>query len=200
MKKSLSLAFAIIILTSCIEDNVTLEPLNMGYLEVLNSTFEEGYKWYISATPIEQKDFWHFKINNTISGFEWSENQKQILTELQENLNSNWFELEDQSYTAFEQDWKERALRCFSKRDLYYIVCTTNAFSITDNYSAFGLIGSSGGSIGPNDETKCECSEGSDYCGAPLGLVDLECKKGCELTTERGCGTLLLYDCDGTCW
>lgn len=172
-----------------------------NYDHIYKMSEAESRQWYLAASNEVKIDFWHFKLADALSSFEWTDEQRLILVEMLSSLHSNWFsESESDELFEFEARWKPRALECISKRDLYYLICTCKPFTLEDYYGNLGLIEGGSSSRGPEEETECECSSDSDYCGAPFGVFDLECKTGCSLITNRGCGSWLAHPCSGTCW
>lgn len=67
---------------------------------------------------------------------------------------------------------------------------------------AFEIFASLGGEKGSPDDTQnlapnCSCSRQSDYCG--WWRSGASCGGGSCRMQVGGCGTMLLYDCDGMC-
>ncbi|NVK05587.1 MAG: bacteriocin fulvocin C-related protein [Flavobacteriia bacterium] len=172
-----------------------------NYHHIYEMSESQSREWYLTASNEVKLEFWQFKIADALQSFEWTDEQEEILVEMISACHSTWFSHDgrDQLF-EFEDQWKPRALEYISKRDLYYLICTCKPFTLEDYYSNLDLIGGGSSTRGPEDETECECNSDSDSCGAPFGVFDLECKTGCSLTTNRGCGSWLAHPCNGTCW
>lgn len=158
--------------------------------------------WLVnSATAQEQFDFWQIKLNHTLSNYSWTTSQKAVLNDLLENMSVDWFSSNSAEFSTFEQSWRVSAESVINMDDLYLISAYSGPYLSGNERNYQGILAGGWTLGGGGLHTDiCGCSGTSDYCNSWLGTgYSKECTGECEVTSNTGCGTFLLYDCDGSC-
>lgn len=204
-----AVALMLVVVLSCNQD-VNVDVQNDHYRLIQDkvhqvyhdSDVHEAYHWLLfEASAQEQFEYWNYKLERTLEIYTWNLAQINSINELKSALELSWFEGDQGSFLTFEPKWRAQALRYFTYPDLYLIVAYPGPF-LNENERDYSGARGDGNTLGGGllHTTNCGCSKKSDYCGSLLGTgYDRACTGTCELTTRIGCGTLLIYECDGSC-
>lgn len=176
--------------------------INSIELKLHQNSVGSNADWLVQiASPEEQFEFWQLKLNHTIQNYDWTIKQEDILNDLLINMRIEWFSTNRSSFEAFDSDWMNRALKVFDIDDLYLISAYPAPF-LSENERNYDGILTGGWTMGGggHHEALCACSQDSDYCDSWLGTGnEKSCTPDCDVDSGWGCGTLLLYKCDGSC-
>ncbi|WP_395053636.1 bacteriocin fulvocin C-related protein [Flavobacterium sp.] len=195
MKKIiLTLSFIFILFTSCSVDkqqeNINQEKITSVIKE---KNLDNQRIMYRMLSKEEKFTIWNDKITELITDNELSEEQKNLLLGLKNNMSSNVF---DDSYSNDERevfknvivkDFLNNAQYLFSiefiKRNLFEIgdpVNNNNKLYVYDSI------------------TVCSCNQGSIWsCAA--GVSECRGTNKCKFATD-GCGFFGMFECNGNCF
>lgn len=193
-KRLLSLVGFALVLSSCLREP-EIEPGDWIPLIIPSAKTHSAEQnadalrhWYLSkASPQERHDFWFQKIQLDLNYFEFDLEQREFVLEIFDQLDPSDFKpyaKPTRSFTNWVEAWLERAEQYgISRAQMGQFV-----FSLTP--------ASLGPSLGLTFIDQCNCSTESDWCDFLNEGPSSECIAFCEEESSRGCGTMLLYDCD----
>ncbi len=143
---------------------------------------------YRNLNKTEKYQLWQNHLSQFIDDKSLSAKQLELLQLVMKTITPEFFIGVEPSKNAYYQQITE--LDYLAKKEFKGKLLT----AIFSTISAKGII--TPDYVG---NPKCECSSKSDYCsGAYNRCFDLQNSKLCEPTP--GCGTLLLYTCNGDCF
>lgn len=183
---------------------------NLAEIQVMTrsewNNLEEGLKIpaYRAFTLQQRVNFWNEKLTDVLA-LGWSDEESEHLNLLIQFINEhqhfldgydNMTDEEKNIFDLFFYQWTNKAKEDFqwSDRLLRSIIASGNTLL---NKKGKLLVNRGNGrkAILLSTESTCNCSMASDWC-TPSGW---DCEEvPCE-ETSWGCGTILVYDCDGRC-
>jgi len=147
--------------------------------------------WYFTeASPQERYDFWFQKIQLDLDYFEFDLEQRDFVLEIFDHLETLDFEANvkpKSSFTEWVIGWLQRSDQ--------YGISRAQMGQFVFSLSPAPL----GPSLGLTFIDQCNCSTESDWCDFLNEGPSSECTAFCEEESSRGCGTMLLYECDRDC-
>lgn len=155
-------------------------------MEIIKYPVESQRIIFASKTPEEKNEIWKDKLNFSMQNTSFNDIQQELLMELYNRLTPNLFvpnSTENLSFYEFHRNWIINA-----KREFPYFLIKNIVSSLNDNGLSYSP--PSGGG------TSCNCSQSSDWCDERWRCSYPS--TGCD-SRALGCGTLLLYSCDGLC-
>lgn len=162
--------------------------------QVLNEKVSEIQKlMYSSLNPEEKLFIWNRKISVLLNDEKLNTQQKELLTELKNNLTSDVFDQNVENYnrtifkTVYSVEFLEKANELFNKE---YIL--KSFYELTSMQSSVNF---------KSVTSNCNCSKASAVTCALGGTQEspLICGTAkCKVKSES-CGWLWQYDCDGQC-
>lgn len=201
-------------ISSCQEESYSCDPevnkwVNSNLKEIKIMTRSEWQNLdekvksgcFVAFSQQQKIDFWNSKLNETL-GLNWSDQEAQHIELMIRFINEHpeYFDFsrektdeEIEVFELFTYAWKQKAEKQlgWSKTLIGGIIATGNrlldkkgTIQITPSIAMTKLDG----------ESNCNCSTSSDWCS---GSVDCE-SSSCD-ESNHGCGTLLVYSCDGRC-
>lgn len=155
------------------------------------------------AFTIEQKvAFWNEKLTDVLL-FEWSDNEKTHIQSLITFINEhqhflNGYALlsdkEKNTFDLYFHQWISTAKNNFKwNRKLLYAILASG-HSLLDNKGTLA-ISPNRKTLLSSTESDCNCSTESDWCSPN----SWDCQNTLCVETNHGCGTLLVYGCNGRC-
>lgn len=217
MKKKFSLLLLMItflsscnydIVYSCDENINDWVHDNLNAIQVMTRSdwnkIEEKFKIPVyRAFTLEQKVvFWNEKLADLLL-LEWSDNEKihiqsliTFINEHQHFLNGYTLLSDDEKnvFDLFFHQWiytAQNELK-WNNKLLYAILATGH--SLVDNKGTLDIYKNRSALLSYG-ESNCNCSTASDWCTPS----NWDCLKVPCVETSHGCGTLLVYLCDGRC-
>ncbi|GHN02086.1 hypothetical protein WSM22_35750 [Cytophagales bacterium WSM2-2] len=158
------------------DDNLSINKVN----NVMTLTGASQKLAYQMLTPNEKVTIWTNKLQGHLMSNFYNSNQKALISELKDQINSGILEKDRNEITKFQNSWLKRASASFSKPFLYKI-----AFSISDKVIVFDA------------PAKCECNKESVFS---CTIDDTyTCQTSNCIVQSYGCGFLWSYVCDGMC-
>ncbi len=142
----------------------------------------------------EMAYLWSSKLNDAKMNERMNAEQNTFINELINIVTPDLFLINSKQYIEFRtklgNDIAQRARILFGDENARKLLASISPYkggNITPNY------------VDPDEGglKKCKCSTESNYCD-PLAPCDEKPETVCKHTT-LGCGTLLLYSCDGMC-
>jgi|GEM_PF-3343592 len=199
MKKNITIFLgALCLLFACQNEEGESASFNEELLirDPLQKQSAENYadsvrNWYFhSASPQNRYDFWYSKIQVDMNYLDLNSTQREFVLEIFSQLSAQDFE-EGQSpspeFTAWLKDWLSRSTQFqLSKGQMGQFIYSLSPAP-------------SGPSVGRGFVDRCNCSTESDWCDFLNNGPSSECNGTCDMESSRGCGALLLYDCDKDC-
>ena len=170
------------------------------------NNLEEGLKIpvYRAFTLQQRVDFWNEKLTNVLA-LNWSEKEREHIGLLNKFINEhrsflNGYDImsddEKNIFDLFFYGWMDKAKINFKWSDkLIYAILASGNTLIDTNGTLLVNQSSSRSSLLSSSESTCNCSQSSDWC-TPIGW---DCENAPCDKTSLGCGTILVYDCDGRC-
>lgn len=152
-------------------------------------------------TPSTKYKFWQDKMQE-VKNLDWSQDELEHIESLSDYIDNHSRIFEKDFWTNaslsaefedFIKDWRDIASKDLGwSQDIQY--CIAAYGGTLDNHMLSDLRG--GGTITGISNTYCNCSQKSDWCCGKK-----KCSKAtCISSLGDGCGTLLLYVCDGGCF
>lgn len=142
------------------------------------------------ASAGERYIFWQEKINLDIEHMALEADQRTYVLEIFQELEPEHFRNgynPSEELTNWIMEWLGRSES--------YNLSKTQMGQFVFSLSPAPL----GPSLGLSYVDKCNCSKRSDWCDFLNGGPSSGCVAFCEEKSSRGCGTLLLYECDKDC-
>ena len=176
MKKVFLFLAATTLFLSC-----TKQTNRAGIDKVLSQSNKSIQKeMYGKLTPTEKFTIWDDKFSKVLETGTLTKEQREFIEQLKSTLSVHTFE----KLATGADLYKQQIIKLFGWKQGYEIFASVNSESYID--SDF----SNGGGY------DCMCSHSSDYCDR--GSI---CSTGITCNSSvMGCGTLLVFACDGQCW
>ena len=217
MKKNLTLLILIIALiattvTGCkkMEEIYACDPVTnewvksnlqtiqqMNRQDLLQLEQEKQIPAFRAFTPEQKYDCWMDKLEQ-VKSLEWTEKEISHICLLAESMKLEWFEKNFMKnnfdkINIFLNKWVNDGFLYFgwTKDEVGRMVACLYDVEMEDE-NVILRVGIGGGTIGV--EARCTCSQTSDWCFWGEKCRNISCSGG-----GIGCGTLWLYQCDGSC-
>lgn len=170
MKSTITILLLSVVLFSC-----TKQTKDYNVQQVLaEKNVKTQKQMYYGLSPEEKYNVWEIKFKNFLSNDNLTSDQRKFVNFVMQDISPATFsntEPEDDPYT-------KEAIRLFNPKNAFQLLA-----SLDGEYTDL---------TGENYD--CNCAKHSDYCNDDLKCSYADCKK-----SELGCGTLLLYSCNGLC-
>lgn len=191
----------LVILVGCAEEksaDATTPSLSTerAYISSLN---REDRSTYMSNLSAERKyALWAQKFDQVLDINVWNSKQSQLISSIRDQLSVELFtkgsEANFSFKNSFEPNWLENVKRSFALEEYTAIFRSLEDLQIDISKHDDDVLVNPHNNAGMNIRIICECSYYSDWCnhGYCSGRF-------CEYIVLDDCGTLWLYDCNGSC-
>lgn len=156
---------------------------------------------FVAFTQQQKVDFWKEKFNEALE-LEWTQEEAEHIKAMYRFVDEHpeYFDFstertdeEIETFELFVYGWIKKAEQQFrwSKNTIAGLIATGNKLLDTKGTVQINQTRAMTKSEG---ESKCNCSTKSDWCSVFSECQDVACEE-----STHGCGTLLVYSCNGRC-